>query len=290
MVYFCADDYGISIKSNERMEECLQRGVLNKISVLPNGEIAGFKNLTDRSDVKLSLHLNLVDGHPLSDPKELDLIVLDDGCFKYSFIGLFFLSLSGKRKRLQKQLYKEIQTQIKFWKEQLGENTPLSIDSHQHTHMIPLVFETLLDVIRAENVNVESLRFPDEPISPYIMTPSLYFSYNPVGIVKQWLLKILAVPNRKKIKKTKIEYSYFMGVLFSGKQTEKNIKKLLPKYLKIAQKHNTDVEIGFHPGYLEKGEEIFEGYRKSFGKFYFSPWRKIEFDTLITLKKDMKEG
>ncbi len=284
MVHFCADDYGISKESNSRIEDCFKRGVLNKISVLPNGEISDFKALLEKEDIKISLHLNLIEGHPLSNPEEVDLLVADDGYFRYSFVGLLFLSLSHKREKLKKQLYKEIQNQIKFWKKTIGNGKPLSIDSHQHTHMIPLVFETLLEVLRDENVEVELLRIPSEPLTPYITTPSLYFSYSLVGIIKQWLLKILALVNKRKLKKSQIPYSCFCGVMFSGKMRKDFVEKLLPKYLKMAKKNNKDVEIGFHPGYLENGEEILKGCRKSFSKFYFSPWRKIEFDTLINLK------
>ncbi len=287
MIYFCADDYGMSKESNDRIEECLQNGALNKISVLPNGEIANFTNRLNKTEVKLSLHLNLVEGHPLSDAKEISLLVDDNGCFKYSFTLLLFLSLLQKKEELRRQLFTEIQNQVKFWKEQLGENTGIFIDSHQHVHMIPLVFKTLLDVIKEEKLQVDSLRIPAEPITPYIKTPSLYLSYAPVGLVKQWLLKFLAFVNRKELEKSQIPYSYFMGVLFSGKMDKRKISKILPKYLKIAEKHSKDVELGFHPGYSEIGEKLFDGSRKSFSKFYFSPWRKVEFDTLLN---DLKEG
>ena len=66
MIYFCADDYGISKSSNMRIEECLKNGVLNKISVLPNGDISNFNEHLLGENVKLSLHLNLIEGHPLS--------------------------------------------------------------------------------------------------------------------------------------------------------------------------------------------------------------------------------
>ena len=114
MVYYCADDYGISEKSNQRIEECLAHGVLNKVSVLPNGHLEVFKQRLSRYDAKLSLHLNLVEGYPLSNPEEINLLVSEEGSFRYSFIGLFFLALSGKRKQLQMQLYKELQKQVKF--------------------------------------------------------------------------------------------------------------------------------------------------------------------------------
>ena len=75
MVYFCADDYGISEGANSCIENCLVNGVLNKISVLPNGEFSDFKKQLSGKDTTLSLHINLVEGRPLSGPNDVDLIV-----------------------------------------------------------------------------------------------------------------------------------------------------------------------------------------------------------------------
>jgi len=284
MIYFCADDYGISEGANSRIENCLENGVLNKISVLPNGKVSDLKKRLSGKDAMLSLHINLVEGRPLSNPDDVDLIVSEGGYFKYSFIGLLAISLSPKRRKLEKQIYKEIQSQIKFWEKTMGETLSVSIDSHQHTHMIPLVFKTLMRVIEDESLNVEFMRIPAEPILPYIYTPSLFFEYHPVGLIKQWLLKTFAFINRKELKKSKIRSAYFMGILFSGKLNEVRIKKLLPHYIRLAKKHNKDIEIGFHPGYIKDGEKLIDGIRQDFKKFYFSPWHNIEHDTLINFK------
>jgi len=284
MIYFCADDYGISKDANSRIKNCLENGVLNKISVLPNGEVADFKKRLSDKDAILSLHINLIEGRPLSNPNDISLLVSESGFFKYSFIGLLFLSLSPKRNEFEKQIYTEIQSQIRFWKKAMGENASVLIDSHQHTHMIPLIFKTLMRVIKEEGVKVSYLRIPDEPLSPYIYNPSLYFEYHPVGLVKQWLLKTFALVNRRELKKVEIQSAYFMGVMFSGKLNEKRIKKLLPHYLRLAKKHNKDIEIGFHPGYIKDTENLIDGIRQDFKKFYLSAWRNIEHDTLINFK------
>ena len=284
MLYFCADDYGISAESDKRIVRCLKNGVLNRVSVLPNGEFTDFKQHFSDTHAELSLHINLVEGYPLSNPKDVDLLISENGCFKYSFIGLFFLSLSRKRKVLENQVYQEIQRQIRFWKTHMGEKEPVSINSHQHTHMIPLIFQTLLRVMEEEGLEVGYLRIPAEPILPYLLTPSLYLSYTPKGLIKQWLLRFLAFVNRKECKKSNIQPAYFMGAMFSGKLNETRLKALLPRYLKLAEKNDRDIEIGFHPGYLKNGEKLIDGSRKGFHRFYLSPWRKTEFDTLINLK------
>ena len=282
MIYFCADDYGISSSSNARIKECLKNGVLNKISILPNGNVSDFSELILEKNIKLSLHLNLIEGYPLSKNEDISLLVTDKGNFKYSFIGLFFLSFFGNRHLLEKQLYNEIKAQIDFWKNKTGEKNPILIDSHQHTHMIPLVFKTLMRVITEEKVAVEYIRIPNEPILPYIKSPSLYLKFSPVGLVKQWLLKFLNFINRKELKKFNIKSAAVMGILFSGQLSKDKINKLLPYYLQ----QNKNIEIVLHPGYLERGEALIDGCKPSFEKFYYSKWRRVEYNTLINFRKD----
>ena len=65
---------------------------------------------------------------------------------------------------------------------------------------------------------------------------------------------------------------------------EEKIIKLLPRYLKLAEKRGRDIEIGFHPGYINESEKLIDGVKNGFTKFYFSHWRKIEHDTLLKLK------
>lgn len=279
MIYFCADDYGISAKSNSRIKECLENGALNKVSVLANGDIGDFQQ--DLLGAQLSLHLNLLEGKALSDPKEIPLLASEEGYFKSSFGKMLFQSVTGKRKELENQLYKEMRAQLLVWKQHMGEDTPLSVDSHQHVHMIPLIFKTLLRVIKDESLAVKCLRIPAEPLIPYILTPSMYFAYKPIGLIKQWTLVLFGMLNHGALKESKIPYAYFMGVLFSGRVTEEKIKKLLPKYEKLAQKQGRDIEIALHPGYLEPGEKLIAGAKTSFETFYYSPDRKTEFETLM---------
>ena len=61
----------------------------------------------------------------------------------------------------------------------------------------------------------------------------------------------------------------------------KILRKLLPHYLKLAKKHNKNIEIGFHPGYVKSGEKLLDGSRQDFSKFYYSPWRNTEYNTLL---------
>ena len=51
-----------------------------------------------------------------------------------------------------------------------------------------------------------------------------------------------------------------MGAIFTGKMTEDKIGKLLPNYLKLAQKWGKDVEVTLHPGYVEPNKKLIDVY------------------------------
>ena len=291
MIYFGADDYGISKEYNRCIEECLDKGILNKVSVLPNGDIDDFVQKLSRENVLLTLHLNLVEGYPLSPPEEIDLLIDEKGCFKNSFIGLFLKSFSWKRKKYEKQIYTEIRNQIRFWIEKTGDAS-IAIDCHQHAYEIPWVFKTMAQVIRDEKLDVKYLRIPAERLRAYLFTPSLYTSYSLTGLIKQLLLKILAFINRRSLKGFSFRSAYFMGVMLSGKLNPQRVEKLLKYYLHDSKQNKRDIEVAFHPGCIQEELELIEGSREDFRKFYSSSWRDVEYKALMDqeLNDLAKEG
>ena len=284
MIYICADDYGLCNEASEHIQKCIDSGKLNKVSIFPNFGEVDLHELSSQKNIRLSLHLNLVEGKCMANAGEIDLIADENGYFKHSFCGLFKLNLL-QGKRLEAQAYKEIKAQVLFWKSISPKTLPFCIDSHQHTHMIPAIFRALNKVLRDEGITITHMRIPAEPIMPYIKTPSLYFTYNPINIIKQWLLKFLWMINRPLAKKYNISTSHFCGILFSGRMNEKRLHKILPKYRQLAEKDNRDIEVLFHPGYINGGKTAINYKNISFTKFYLSSDRKTEFDSVMKISK-----
>lgn len=280
MVYFCADDYGLNEASSRRIIECIEKGGLNKVSVFPNFEQVSLEEILKNKKILISLHLNLVEGKCMANPEEIDLIADKNGNLKHTFGGLFKLWLLNGKK-FEAQIYKEIKAQVLYFKSILPPDVPFCIDSHQHTHMIPSVFKVLIKVLSDEKIEVKYLRIPTEPILPFILAPSLYFTYSAVNIIKQWLLKFLWLINKRNL--SDIPTALFFGILFSGKMDEKRVKKILPKYKKLAEKNSRDIEVLFHPGYLEESEIDFKNI--TFEKFYLSENRKTEFDSVMKISE-----
>lgn len=283
MVYICADDYGMTEKSCGRIEECVKNGVLNRISIFPNTSLSDIKERIKYINASLSAHINLVEGKPVSPAENVSLITDKRGYFRYSFIGLLALSLSPERKELERQIYTEISAQLARWSTEIAPGKPLEIDSHQHTHMIPLIFKILMRVIKDKGYDVKYIRIPTEPVLPYIKELSLYKTYSLINTVKQFLLKFFGLINKRALKKSNINSALFMGILFSGNMDEYRVNKILPHYLKLCEKTGRDAELLFHPGYIEKDEELFDTGKQSFNKFYHSPGRKTEYATLKNL-------
>ncbi len=280
MVYICADDYGLCHTASENIKKCLEKGALNKVSVFPNFDAVNLEELLKDDKNKISLHLNLVEGKCMSDSSEIPLLADKEGKLKNTFTGLFKLNLL-KGKLLEAEAYREIKAQVLFWKSILPKGADFLIDTHQHTHMIPAVFRALLRVLKDEKINVKYLRIPVESVLPYIKTPSLYFTYSFVNIIKAVLLNFLWLFNKKEFKKYPVGKCFFFGVLFSGNM-DKRVNKILPHYIKMAKKKNLDIELLFHPGYVNDEDEI-RGENIVFKEFYTSENRKTEFNTVMNL-------
>lgn len=284
MIYICADDYGLCNETSKHIQNCIDEGALNKVSVFPNFDEVDFRKMANKKSLRISLHLNFVEGKCMADASEIDLIADRNGDFKHTFFGLFKLNLFCAKK-LETQVYKEIKAQVLYWKSILPKNSSFLIDSHQHTHMLPAVFRALNKVLDDEKIKITHMRIPAEPIMPYIKTPSLYFTYKPINIIKQWLLKVLWLINKREAKKYNIPTAHFCGILFSGKMDTKRVNKILPKYKKLSEKDGRDIEVLFHPGYIGINGTDLNLRNIVFKDFYLSQNRKTEFDTVMNISE-----
>ena len=266
MIRFCADDYGLNDAVSARILECVRRGAINKVSVFPNFGECDLTELFAR-DVRVCLHLNLVEGACMG---ARSCLTDEHGFFRFTFGGLMLKSLLHKREFFA-AVKEEIRAQVRYWKARLPQGAEFCMDSHQHTHMIPAVFRAMREVLEEEGVTLSYLRIPTEPISVYLKTPSLYGTYSPVNLVKQWLLNFLWMFSRSDVPTAR-----FCGILFSGKM-DARVAKILPKYVALGG----EIEVLFHPGGADG--EFPQGV--VFTKFYTSQNRGLEYDSVINLSE-----
>ena len=272
-----ADDYGMTNHSNARIQACWEHGCVNGVSVMVNGNEP---LLPSGSRVSAALHLNLVEGKPITPAEKIPLLVRKDGCFRHSFFGLLMLSLSPKRDELERQLYLEIVAQLGEFRRLFPDEPALLLDSHQHTHMIPMVFTTLLRGVRDCGLNVSYMRIPAEPIGPFLREPSLYHTYRPANLVKNVVLNFLWCFNRKEFRESGISTSVFCGILFSGEMDQRRLTRVFPHFLHLAEKRGMDLEFLFHPGAILPGESFLDPDKTGFCDFYRSPGRQTDAETV----------
>ena len=80
-------------------------GILTSTSIIPNGHAFKYamKEYNFRSKLNLSIHINLVEGKPLSPSEEVSQIIGPNGEFNQSFHGLwlkYFFSKKSMRTRV----------------------------------------------------------------------------------------------------------------------------------------------------------------------------------------------
>lgn len=287
-----ADDYGMTKKQSIDIINCYYNGCLNGVSIMPNSQkLNECMRLieSEKEKIIITVHLNLIEGYCCTkNREEVSLLTNSDGIFKLSFFNLLVHSFIPGRKKYKEQIYVELSSQIEAVKEYVDFSS-IRLDSHVHYHMIPVVFDSILDIVKMKNLNVEYIRVPNEPISIYIRNLFSIKNIKFINIVKVLILKFLAVRNEKRYRrvfKKKIPTKVFMGVMLSGHMFLDDVKKILPSFIKLAQKKQSGLEVLFHPGGIYEEEEIRNITNLDDCKFLKSNNRNLEAATLINIEKE----
>lgn len=260
-VEYHADDYGMFPSQSRRILECHTNGRLNGISVMPNGpeldrcmdEFAPFSG-----EIAVSVHLNLIEGCCLSDPKEVPLLADETGVLRGSFGSLLLHSYLPGRNAYREQLKKELSAQIHAVQSRMETGAPLRLDGHAHYHMLPVVFDAMMDVIREEKLEVSYIRIPREYPSLYLRHLGKLRDFSAINLVKVLILNLLT--KRAEAKYGEIlkgmTRKVFLGVFLSGRMYRENMAPILPEAVRLAQKLGQDLEILAHPGGVYEQEDI----------------------------------
>jgi hypothetical protein len=285
MTEFHADDFGFFTAQSKRILQCGENGALNGISVFPNGdEMADCLALLEDHSPALTVHLNLLLGHCLSAPSSVPLLADQNGIFCVGFGELLFCPLFGKRNAYKQQLKQELSAQIHALQPVFQEkNLPLRIDGHAHWHMIPVVFDALMEVIRDEQFPVSYIRIPAEPASVYWKNLFRILPFPPINIIKSVLLSILAKINLRRWNRMirQMEEHVFLGVLLSGCFDLRRMRAVLPDAEALAEKRGCGLELLAHPGAVCERKDIDRVTNESDRRFFTSPARAWEADGLM---------
>lgn len=284
-----ADDYGYSFNTSKDIIDCIKSGSISSFSLLTNmnafdesvellyREIPSFNYLP-----LISVHLNLVEGN--SDENDLP-------C---SWGRLF--SYSSNNIIIKEQLKKEIKKQIEKTNEVVNKCIEIAIkngvsykqkgiriDSHVHTHLIPIVWDSMVEVINEEKYNIEYIRNSKEPIIPFIRNN--LFSYNFVNYVKNRILMAYSKKVDNYCENHNLGKMYMWGLLMSGHMDFDRLKKLYIDVVEYANKNNRKLEILFHPGLALKEEYTNEMNKEYYNNFNSANNRRIEKGALLRINE-----
>ncbi|MBR5420654.1 MAG: ChbG/HpnK family deacetylase [Lachnospiraceae bacterium] len=288
---FHADDYAASRENSLRLIELVQTGRIDSMSVLCN--IGCFhecmellKEHWDGFPKKplLSVHLNLIDGYWLSSRGGKKII-------HNSWERIFLHAAFGGpgKKQMEKSFTDEIAAQIAAFlketaglKDDAGEPLKLRIDSHVHTHMIPMVFDCLLDAIEQHGLTerVQFIRCSTEPLFMFLTTPGIAGTIAPVNLLKNVMLHVLSHPLRKRLGRMNIHTNRLFGIAMTGNMDEKRVSLLMDKMVNYAKKKDCRLEILSHPG------RVIEEPRPEYGPAdlhaFYAPERDVEYAMLLS--------
>lgn len=302
-----ADDYALTVNTSKDMLSCMKKGQLDSISIVPNMSCFDqcMKLLYEAVPQlpflpKMSVHLDFVEGRCLAEPGEVLLLAArDDALMGLSWGGLFALSYHPwKRNGAKAQLKKEVKAQIEKVNAavnhamRLAESAGircgqkgLRIDSHQHAHMIPVVWEALTEVITEEKYEVEYIRNSREMLGVFLKETSLWKTYRPVNFIKNRLLAAYSHKVDRYMKAHHMEQMYLWGLVMSGHMDYDRIVRLYPKITKQAEKQNRVLEILFHPGSTLPEEVTAEIGKDAAEDFYLRTDRHVEMEAVRRIRE-----
>ena len=267
-----ADDYAYSLNTSRDMLECVKQGKLDSFSIICNTKWFEeciellYKEIPNLPFLpKLSIHLNLPEGTGVTD------------LLPISWGKLFLSSYSFSRNSVKEKLKEELRWQINTTQKAIDKcieiakknniectQNGIRIDSHIHTHPIPVVFDALTEVIKEDKLNIEYIRNPKEPILPFLKQLSLIPSYGIVNMIKNRILMFYSYKIDKYCDLHKIDKMYMWGLMMSGHMDYDRIKVLYNDLVDYSSKRDRNLELLFHPGKAVQDE-----YSEEMDKDYF---------------------
>ncbi len=262
--FFHADDFGRSPNISKTIYACIKKKTISSISIIVSEKIYGL-NYLRKINISKRLHLNLTDFSEKKSNK--------DFIYNLSFLYLSLMPFLPNFKINKKKVENEILRQIKLYKKCIKKDE-IFLDGHQHVHMIPWVFNIIFN-LRKKN-NIVSIRIPDEIFAINI------FDLLKLSILKNlfkcFIIKFFIYISKSKIDKIKYNYNFF-GVIYSGLQNDKSLKKII--LLSKKKTNKKKIEILLHPGYANSKERKL--FKKSFFEYFISQDRKKESNALNLL-------
>lgn len=260
-----ADDLGIHPRIDAGIFDTFERGILTSATMLVTTPFAGATaGEARRRGLPVGLHVSLTLGRAVAPWDKVPDLVDREGNLRLSAAKLLLLgSRDGHNRSVYQQITREIDAQ--FASARSYGLSLTHVDSHQHVHMNPYIFEIV--EVSAERHGVRCIRMCREPFYLFELGADLVANLRRLNPAKLALARLLQRRITPRLKTN----DYFFGLMYSGRVTASALRRLLAR---IARSDGT-YEIGLHPGYCAPPGESFYP-QPGYNEFISSPSREAE--------------
>lgn len=161
-----ADDYGISHRVNEAVKRGMLKGIIDRATIMVNMPFVDEALTLAKENnyfSKIGLHLNLVEGKPLTEGIK-NTWLCDNGLFNGKISKNKYKTSLITDRTVLKCIEEEIDAQMKKF---IAMGLPLHhLDSHQHSHIKPSIFPIIYKLAKTNHfysIRLASLISSDNP-------------------------------------------------------------------------------------------------------------------------------
>jgi predicted glycoside hydrolase/deacetylase ChbG (UPF0249 family) len=293
-VFFHADDMGATPSMTARLCDSWEGGLLDSFSVFgdcdhPEMLAIRLQACPDRA-ARISAHLNLGEGKPLTPAAQITRLVDRSGYFKSDFFGILnryhFGSTTREKNALLSEIEREWRAQIENVIRMIARRPLTALDGHTHMHMVPFLFRLAAKL--AKDYGIPEIRNVREPF---------YLSRN----INEWRSKRFLVNCVKRevlvrFSRSNARFAETMGlispdrvlgVLYSGMMSRANI---VAGIVAAKKQRARRVEVLVHIGRADASELGRWNGKAGKAAFAMSPWRDLEYSELMRIRARKAAG
>lgn len=263
-IIITADDFGLTEGINKGIIDAFRYGIITRTSLLPCAMAFDHAVALAKQNpgLNIGVHLTLVGETPVSSPDKIRSLVDSNNIF-YKDHQVFLLKYFLKKIKLE-EVYYEFEAQIK---KILDVGIIIThIDSHQHLHVLPGVFQETIAL--AKKFKIRNIRIIKQ-------------DYLNIRSLKELALVILSGSAIKKCKKMKLNTDIAFADEFWGLNRSGLIRE--DDLLNLFDRINSGVtEVMCHPGYGD------EKYSKRYSHWGYNPDRELKALVSQNVKNKLK--
>ena len=271
-----ADDLGVTRGATLGVIRAHREGIVTSASLAVTTPFYGHALETcvrTCRDLGVGLHFTLTSGRPASDARDVPLLVDRHGFFRWRFLPLLVATRGAQRSELLRQVGTELESQITRL---IGDGVrPDHIDGERHVHLIPGIFERVVEAARRHGVPF--VRAGEDIGRRFLTGAHRLGLVASGGVLKSWLLSRLVSGNRRCLDARVRSADYVASYLYSGRSD------LFIERLVNGEAIDGVTEVMVHPGVPEESAGAVLG-NQALERYLVSEHRRLEMNACIAAR------